>query len=225
MKEASMPTNNIVSRLSKCVNEIFKGKTAILLTLCLSSTANAVLIDFDDRPVIHPDPDDICFCDHPLTDEYLDQGLLIDGGFLVGETLADGTHQNELLGSNFLSLRFVGNLPTQISMNISAAFEQAVFLHFYGEDGLLGKVATSGYAGPIFDTPYEDDQLVTFTSPMGVSFVTLEAFYGLRTGAIVDNLQYEYNAVPESSSLLLLVLGILGITLRNIRKNSHRINV
>ena len=194
------------------------SKAATLLTLGLSSAAQAVLIDFDDRPVIHPDPENICFCDHPLTDEYLDKGLRIDGGFLVGQTFEDGTHQNELLGTNFLSLSFVDALPTTISMNISAAFEQAVFLHFYGENGLLGKVITSGYAGPISDTPYEEDQLVSFTSLAGISLVTLEAFYGLRTGAIVDNLEYEYSLVPESSSLVLLILGVLGIGLRTIRK-------
>lgn len=197
----------------------FSYKFLVLFALCLSSTAQAVLIDFDDRPVIHPDPENICFCDHPLTDEYLDKGLRIGGGFLVGTTFEDGTHQNELLGTNFLSLNFIGALPTSISMNINAAFEQAVFLHFYGENGLLGKVITSGYAGPISDTPYEEDQLVSFTSSAGISFVTLEAFYGLRTGAIVDNLNYEYSLVPESSSLVLLILGVLGIVLRSIGKN------
>lgn len=209
----------IVSFFPEFLANFFKQKSVVWLALCLSSTAHAVLIDFDDRAVIHPDPEMQCFCDHPLTDEYLDKGLRIDGGFLVGETLEDGTHQNQLLGSNFLSLQFVGNLPTQISMNISAAFEQAVFLYFYGEDGLLGKIVTSGYAGPISDTPYEENQLITFTSPVGVSWVTLEAFYGLRTGAIVDNLHYEYSAIPESSSLALLLLGVIGIAWRNIRKN------
>jgi hypothetical protein len=182
--------------------------SAILFT---AGAAQAVLIDFDDIAVIHPDPEYMCFCDHPLTDEYLDKGLLIDGGFLIGETHENGTNDNRLLGTNFLSLQFIGNLPVVISMNISAAIEQAVFLNFYGVDGFHHEIITSGYAGPDNDTPYIDNQLVTFASPVGISLITLEAFYGMRTGAIVDNLNYEYTSIPESSSLVLLLAGLFGI--------------
>ncbi len=142
------------------------------------------------------------------------KGLLIDGGFLVGESLPDGSNDNQLLGSNFLLLRFVGNLPTYVSMNVSAAFNQAVFLNAFGEDGWLAQKQTSGYAGPYNEIPYIDNQLVSFYAPEGISFITLEAFYGLRTGAVVDNLFYDYStSVPEPSLFILLISGLLMIAL------------
>lgn len=180
------------------------------LVLVGANPANAVFIDFDDITYVPSDEMFPHFSDMPLTDQYLDKGLLIDGGFLVGESLPDGSNDNQLLGSNFLLLSFVGELPTYVSMYISAAHEQSVFLNAFGEGGWFAQQQTSGYAGPENDTPYSDNQLVSFYSPEGISSITLEAFYGLRTGAVVDNLYYDYStAVPEPSLLVLLMIGLL----------------
>lgn len=180
------------------------------LVLVIANPANAVFIDFDDITYVPSDEMFPHFSDMPLTDQYLDKGLLIDGGFLVGESLPDGSNDNQLLGSNYLRLVFDGELPTVVSMYISAAHEQSVFLNAYGEGGWLSQQKTSGYAGPYDDTPYSDNQLVSFYSPEGISFITLEAFYGLRVGAVVDNLFYDYStSVPEPSLLVLLMVGLL----------------
>lgn len=189
----------------------------VALALVGANSATAALIDFDDIQYVPADENFPHFSDNPLTDQYLDKGLLIDGGFLVGQSFPDGTNDNQLLGSNFLLLRFVGDLPTYVSMNVSAAFNQAVFLNAFGEGGWLAQQQTSGYAGPFNETPYTDNQLVSFYSPEGISFITLEAFYGLRTGAVVDNLFYDYStSVPEPSLLILLLSGVLMIALSSV---------
>jgi hypothetical protein len=195
----------------------FTLSTVIALVLTGTNSANAVVIDFDDIQYVPADEMFPHFSDNPLTDQYLDKGLLIDGGFLVGESLPDGSNDNQLLGSNFLLLRFVGNLPTYVSMYVSAAHEQAVFLNAFGEGGWLAQKQTSGYAGPYNETPYIDNQLVSFYAPEGISFITLEAFYGLRTGAVVDNLFYDYStSVPEPSLFILLISGLLMIALSSV---------
>lgn len=189
----------------------------VALALIGANPANAVLIDFDDIQYVPADENFPHFSDNPLTDQYLDKGLLIDGGFLVGQSFPDGSNENTLLGSNFLLLRFVGNLPTYVSMYVSAAHEQAVFLNAFGEGGWLAHQQTSGYAGPFNETPYTDNQFVSFYVPEGISFITLEAFYGLRTGAVVDNLFYDYSiSVPEPSLLILLISGVLMIALSSV---------
>lgn len=206
--------SNFVSKIVTLI-----ALSASLVVLTGVNPAHAVLIDFDD--IKHIPADDMFphFSDHPLTDQYIDQGLLIDGGFLVGESHADGSNDNRLLGSNFLLLSFVGKLPTTVSMYISAAFGQAVFLNAFGEDGWFAKQQTSGYAGPHSDTPYTDNQLVSFYSPTGISAISLEAFYGLRTGAVVDNLYYDYaTPVSEPSLLILLMCGLLMIMLSCVKR-------
>ncbi len=203
-----------------CIAKQLKKMTfpaVVALALTGASSANAVMIDFDDIQYVPADEMFPHFSDNPLTDQYLDKGLLIDGGFLVGQSFPNGTNANQLLGSNFLLLRFVGSLPTYVSMYVSAAFDQAVFLNAFGEDGWLAQQQTSGYAGPYNETPYTDNQLVSFYAPEGISFITLEAFYGLRTGAVVDNLFYDYStSVPEPSLLILLISGLLMIALSSV---------
>ncbi|HEY8939090.1 MAG TPA: hypothetical protein VIM59_02830 [Cellvibrio sp.] len=184
------------------------------LFVIFSGNATAVTIDFDDIDVYH-DPEGGCFCDHPLTTEYLDKGLLISDGYLVGEKRADGTNDNSLLGSLFLTFTFVDNFPTQVSMIINAVYDQAVFLDAYGNKGWSDHKKTSGYAGPFDDTPYRSNQRVTFYAAEGITNITFGTFYGLRVGPIVDNLHYSYLKLPEPSpALLLLPCLLLAITRR-----------
>lgn len=177
------------------------------LFVIFSCNANAVVIDFDDIEAYH-DPDLGCFCDHPLTDEYRDRGLVIDSGYLVGEKRADGTNDNRLLGSLVLTLFFVDDFPTRVSFYVNAVYDQAVFLHAYGRNGWSDHQQTSGYAGPDDDTPYIPNQWVSFYSPEGITSISLATFYNLRVSTSIDNLSYDYT-LPEPPVLLLIVAGFL----------------
>lgn len=192
--------------------------TMTTLLLVGANSANSVIIDFDDIKQIPADDIFPHFSDHPLTDQYLDKGLLIVDGFLVGKSLPDGSNDNKLLGATYLDLYFVGALPTFVSMNVSASSNQAVFLTAFGVDGWLAHKQTSGFAGPHNDTPYVDNQFVSFYSATGIASINLSAFFGLRTGAVVDNLFYEYNtSVSESSPLVLLLCGLLMIAASSLK--------
>lgn len=191
------------------------SKALVALAICLGlGSAQAVVINFDNLTYVPSDPDFDCFCDHPLTDEYLSQGLLIEDGFLSTYGYRDPVNvvsaPNFLLGGNQLRLRFVGALPTFVSMYVSAGLQDAVFLNAYGDHGLIDSKQTSGYAGPFNDTPYVPKQHVSFASELGISLITLESFYGSRVSADVDDLTFLYGSpVPEPSSLALLSAGLL----------------
>lgn len=185
------------------------------------TNAYAALINFDDLVYV-PTPDDDCFCDHDLTNQYESQGLLIDGGFL--STSDDGSN-NFLWGGPFLSLKFVGTLPTKITMSVSAALEDVVFLYAFGP-GFNSFKQTLGWAGPFDDTPYSPNQIITFTSASGISGINISAFYDIRVDAMIDDIDSYYSAtVPESGSLGLLSLGLLGGLVMRPRRNRHRKNI
>jgi hypothetical protein len=194
---------------------------AIFFSLSLlSSVSHAVLINFDDLVREPGDSEFPCFCDHPLTNEYEAQGLIIDGGFLAeyDENSAVQSGPNYLLGSNFLTLRFVGTLPTFVSMYVSAASMEKIFLNAWGTDGLIGQQQTEGDSSPDEGTPYVPNQFISFTSATGIASITLEGFYNLRVSSMVDDLTYEYASVPEPTPLMLLALGLLGLGCRKFAK-------
>jgi hypothetical protein len=198
---------------------------AIALSLGMASgAARAVLIDFDDIPYLIPgsDSDPADFAYHPLTDEYLAQGLLIDGGYLTEYASSDTdalSRPNYLLGGNILSFSFVGALPTYVSMYVSEANEFAVGISVYGTSGLLYEMLTAGWPANGSDVypPYEPNQFVSFSAPSGISFITLSNVANLRAGTELDDLTYTYAAVSEPPSLALLAVGFVGLMWRRRR--------
>lgn len=206
-----------------------KRRTLIALALLISAVmtshlVQAITIDFDDLTYVPLDPEWPQFGDNPLTDEYASQGLLISGGFLLpyGEWSPDPLSQpNFLLGGNFLQLTFIGALPTFVSMYVSSGFDYANILHFYGPDGLLSRMVTSGSMSMEPNVPYIPNQYVSFSSPTGISHITLEGFFNMRTGTHVDDLTFEYAAVPEPASLALLFLGLLGLSAGQRRRTKR----
>lgn len=198
-------------------------RTALLIGILIflgvvSVKANAVVIDFDNRPVIPG-----YFYDNALTNEYESLGLIIEGGYLSGRTNPDGTYDNHLLAGNNLMLTFTGALPTFLSMYVSSHYGSVVSLTALGPEGYRSSHRTSGWAGPHDDTPYLPNQYVSFTSPTGISSLGVSDFFGMRTGATIDNLTIEHHAiVPEPSSLILLLAGCLGIIWRHQRTRNNR---
>src|SRR6478735_6403612 len=93
-----------------------------LIALILINPARATTITFDDIPYIPVDPEWPQFDDVHVTDQYLSQGLLIDGGFLGRRYPPEDNLANPqyLIGSKFMRMTFVGDaLPTYVAMTIS----------------------------------------------------------------------------------------------------------
>jgi hypothetical protein len=200
--------------------------TAGFFSVVLAAGAQAVVVNFDDLVLVPSDPEFPCFCDHPLTNEYESQGMIIDGGFLSeyfdpeGEDTVSGP--NYLLGSDYLTIKFIGALPTFVSMFVSASHQEAIFFDVFGSDGLVDEQQTDGYAGPDNDTPYRPNQLMTFTSDLGIAAIHIVGFYNLRASAMIDDITYEYAAVPEPSGFALLCLGLLGVVWQRTRYRKSR---
>lgn len=204
----------------------FLKNTALLflMVLALVNPARAASITFDDIPYIPVDPEWPQFDDVHVTDQYLSQGLLIEGGFLGRRYPPEDNLANPqyLLGSNFMRMTFVGDqLPDHVAMTVSSAFDYANIINFYGPDGHLFELITSGSTGIEPNEPYQENQPISFTSLMGIAEITFEGFYNTRWGTLVDNLQFTSSpptGVPEPGLLLLFCLGIGVLVLSRCRR-------
>lgn len=209
--------------LRRMVGRAFATAACGLAFSVASPAAHAVFIDFDDIPRL-PYPgigDPFAFDYHPLTNEYLSQGLMIDDGYL-NEYWSGYEHPvsgpNFLLGGAILQLHFVGTLPTFVSMYVSAGIQDQLTLAFSGPSGFLGYVFTAGESYPDNpdQRPYEPNQFVTFQAPLGISYINIWGYFDRPADAMIDDLTYRYGAtaVPEPPSAALLGLGLLGIAWR-----------
>lgn len=193
--------------------KIIKRMAALTIfpIIAMANNASAVLINFDE---LNPVYDEIypCWCDNPLTDQYLSQGLLINGAWANG-----GDHHVNMLTSNWASLNFIGELPTFFSMNINSVHDDAVAITIYGLNGLISQEHTAGWNGSDEDyIPVIPNELFSFSAAQGISSIVIEGYYGLRTGAEIDNLNYTYSSVPEPSSLALISFGLFGLIARRL---------
>ena len=198
---------------------------AALGFLIIASSAHAVFIDFDDIDYIPVDPDSPQFYDVPLSDQYADKGLIIDGAYLMPYTYVDPTavksQPNWLLGSNFVTLSFTGDLPTFVGMYVSSFWEEPMYLNAYNSTGLIGSKATKGHGGGAAGEPtyeYTHKQYIGFSNDAGISSVTMEGHYNMRVSGMIDDLTFTHKAsVPEPSALILLALGIFGLFTHRMR--------
>jgi len=186
--------------------------TATFSSLALSTNSFATVIDFDELDPVF-DEEFPCWCDNPLSNQYLDKGLLISEAWVVG---AD--HDNSMLTSNFATLKFVGELPTFISMNVTSIYGDAVILDIYGPSGFLFSPNTSGWRGlEEYSTPEIPNEFVSFSSDTGISYITIQGFYNMRLGASIDNITFTRTPIPEPTSIALITLGLLGLMWRRYR--------
>lgn len=183
--------------------KLFIASTIALTFILMSPFTYAVFIDFDDLNPVY-DEEWPCWCDNPLSDEYLDKGLLINGAWVNGIN-----HENVMLTSNWASLEFVGDLPSLVSMNVTSHYGDAIFLEVYGTSGFLYSIFTSGWQGwEETSTPVIPDEFVSLRALEGIKYITIQGFYGMRIGASIDNLNFTYASVPEPSPLLLMLAGL-----------------
>jgi hypothetical protein len=215
------------SRFSRLFKTARLLKTFTLLTTfslsLLAPAAHAVFIDFDDLTYVPRDSEWPSFDDTPVTDQYLSKGLSVIDGYLASYySDADSNHisgSNYLLGSNTLTLNFVGeNLPTFVGMYVQSGGE-AIFLEAFGSSGLLSSTHTAGDGGPAYSAPYVPKQYVSFEASAGIKSIQMWGAYGSRVSAYVDDLTFTYAQaeVPEPSPFILLGMGIAALAYRNLR--------
>ena len=204
-----------------CVVTKFRN-IAVLLGLLTGTTAQAVTINFDDREYI-PTPIFDHFGDHPLSDEYADQGLIIVDGFLAtyrSPSEPSVSSPNYLLMGHGGSLLFVDRFPTMVSLYVSSYLGDNIYIDALDADGNAYSKTTDGF-NPHTPTPYTPNQLVSFYSPAGFQRLHFSSFFDGRVNAGIDDLTFNYAHLPEPSSGTLLLLGS-GFLLWRAHKKARR---
>jgi hypothetical protein len=194
------------------MSSVFIHMICVISATLLSFNVRATVITFDDLVY---NPEDTSFYSNPLSDQYLSKGLLIGNGYLVQYSSVDPvvSSPNYLLGGDYLTLTFVGDLPTMVSMYISAWRQEVIYVNATDATGKVTAKKTTGWAGELDNTPYVPGQLISFNESNGISKINLYGYYGMRTSAEVDNLTYSYSSVPEPASIGLFVIGLCGFAL------------
>jgi hypothetical protein len=197
----------------------FVEMVSVIVIAFLSQGARATVITFDDLFYNDEEPG---FFSNPVTDQYLSKGLLIDQGYLAQYWPTDSmvSSPNYLLGGTYMTLIFVGDFPTTVSMYISSRLREVISLTAFDTTGKTTLKETQGWAGPLNDTPYRPGQYVSFNEPKGISSIMLTGFFGQRTEAEVDDLTYYLSSeVPEPAPISLLGLGLIYLIRRRITLN------
>jgi len=181
--------------------------------LIFSSSANAVLLTFDelDQSDYFDANGDLT----PLSNEYESQGLIFrSSAYLIGRQEGDPiTYPSNFVAGPGFGFEFVGdNLPMFVSFNLGSSAGIAVDITVQGPNYFKSIVSSGEIVGMTDDpgTPYVPNELFSFTSRTGISSV----YFSGKAGNYIDNITYAYSSptqVPEPSTFLLIVIGLLGL--------------
>jgi len=175
-----------------------------------ASMANATLINFDDLPpLVGDDPSEPT----PVNNQYAALGVLFVNGAIATDVAGVVSPPNGL--TDFygpdMEIHFTGVLPTMVSMYVSSANQDSIYIDAFGPSGLLSSVATDGWRGSDEDsTPYRDHQLITFMGA-AISQLNLASFYFRRGSMLIDDLNFTHEtaSVPEPGAIGLLASGLV----------------
>jgi hypothetical protein len=207
----------MVMNINACFFKTLKklSLVSVGLLLILTSSAQAVLITFDEldqASYLRPGEDEAIA---PLTNEYESQGVLFrSSAYLVkwAEPLVPVSVQNYVAGPGF-GFEFVGDeLPTYVSFYMGSHAQIAVYIDVRGPN-YNKQVTSSGEIVGMTDevgTPYIENEFFSFRSRTGISSV----YFGGKADNYIDNLEYTYAnevSVPEPSTFMLFGIGLLGL--------------
>jgi hypothetical protein len=193
-----------------------------LLFVCIGlmgQGVSAVTLTFDElnpADYINEDEDEGL---HYLTNEYESFGLLFEKFAYVvawGQSPNPKSLPNYVTGPG-LTLNFVGNLPTYVSLFVGSGSGYKVGIDAFGLNGYREFFLTEGEVrgmGSDESTPYIPNQFVSFRSPSGISSIHLAG----QADVYIDDLTFTNEpdiAAPESSTFILFVIGLLGLILCN----------
>ena len=185
------------------------------LFMMLSSSANAVVINFDELDqslYLRPGEDEAIA---PLTNEYESLGMVfVDSAYLVTyqEWGTPVSLPNYVAGPGF-GIKFVGSeLPTYVSFYLGSDSHAAVEIDVTGPNYRSSVVSSGGIHGmtDYLGTPYIPNEVFSFYSPTGISLIDFSG----QSGNYIDNITYTYAkdvVVPEPSALILFGFGLLGL--------------
>ena len=188
-------------------------------TMFSASMASATLINFDDLPpLVGDDPSEPT----PVTNQYAALGVLFDTAAIATDVSGVRSAPNgitDFYGPD-MRITFTGLLPTSLSMFVSSANQDSIFIDVFGADGLLGSIVTDGWRGTEeASTPYRDQQLVAF-SGAPISYLNIGSFYFRRGSLLIDDLMFtnDSTSVPEPTTLSLFAAGLALLLVQRRRR-------
>ncbi|MEN0039586.1 MAG: PEP-CTERM sorting domain-containing protein [Cellvibrio sp.] len=193
--------------LFSATRKFFTYFAAIFLMSICSIKAFAVVINFDDLTYVPIDPEFPSFGDFPLGNEYESQGLVIYNAYLLPYSEDDDiiSGRNYLLAGasgSSMGFAFVGQLPTFVGMYIGGNPVGTLHVNAYDPSGIFDS----------YQKDYGGWEYVTFESAAGISQIDMWATQQHRvSGAIIDDLTFNYSSVPEPSSIGLLMLAAMAL--------------